>query len=351
MSLELPGHGVSVELLVRDHQNRPDVGAAIVQQWFDQDGVDMIVDVPNSSVALAVATVARTKNKVYLNSGAGVLDLTGAQCSPNTIHWTYDTWMLSRAATTPLLKAGANSWYFLAVDYSFGHSIVQEATDVVQAHGSKVSGSAFYPYPGTTDFSSYLLQAQASGAGVIALGNAGNDLINCLKQIAEFGLKSPDVKIVAMLAFVNDIHAAGLPIAQGTVLPATFYWDQNDRTRAFTKRLLVRPHGLYPGMGQAGTYSATLHYLKTVIAMGIGQAKVNGAATVARMKAMPTNDDAFGPGFIREDGRKLHPAYLYEVKSPAESKAEWDLLKQIAVTPADEAFRPLSQSDCPLVKT
>ena len=344
------GHGIRVELIVRDHQNRPDIGANIAQQWFDQDGVDMIVDVPNSSVALAVATVARNKDKVYLNSGAGVASLTGAQCSPNTIHWTYDTWMLTHATVPPLTNGSADRWYFVAVDYSFGHSIVQEATSAVQARGGKVLGSVFYPFPGTTDYSSYLLGAQASGASIIAFGNAGDDLINSLKQAVEFGLKAGGAKIVAMLAFIQDIHAAGLSVAAGTVLPGAFYWDQNDRTRQFTQRLLKRPHGLYPGMGQAGTYSATLHYLKTVIAMGVSQAKVSGAATVAAMKTMPTDDDAFGPGVIRLDGRKLHAAYLYEVKQPAESKSEWDLLKVVAVTPANEAFRRLSQSDCPLLR-
>ncbi len=344
------GHGIRVELTVRDHQNKPDVGAGIAQQWFDQDGVDVIVDVPNSAVALAVGTVARNKNKVYLNSGAGIDLLTGAQCSPNTIHWTYDTWMLTHATVPPLTKGSADSWYFVAVDYSFGHSIVQEATSEVQARGGKVLGSVFYPFPGTTDYSSYLLGAQASGASVIAFGNAGDDLINSLKQVVEFGLRGNGPKIVAMLAFIQDIHAAGLSVAAGTVLPGAFYWDQNDRTREFTRRLLKQPNGLYPGMGQAGTYSATLHYLKTVIAMGASQAKLSGAATVASMKAMPTDDDVFGPGMIRADGRKLHPAYLYEVKAPAESKGEWDLLKVIAVTPANEAFRPLSQSDCPLVR-
>ena len=211
-------------------------------------------------------------------------------------------------------------------------------------------GSVFYPFPGTTDYSSYLLGAQASGASVIAFGNAGDDLINSLKQAVEFGLKASGTKIVAMLAFIQDIHAAGLAVAAGTVLPGAFYWDQNDRTRQFTQRMLKRPNGLYPGMGQAGTYSATLHYLKTVMAMGASQAKISGAATVACMRTMPTDDDAFGPGVIRADGRKLHPAYLYEVKTPAESRGEWDLLKVIAETPANSAFRPLSESDCPLVK-
>lgn len=347
----LADSGVTIDLLVGDHQNKPDVGAGIAQQWFDQEGVDMIVDVPNSAVALSVASVARTKNKVYLNAGAGVADLTGPQCAPTTIHWTYDTWMLANVTAQAVTRSGAKTWYFIAVDYAFGHAMVRDATKFVESSGGKVLGATFYPFPGTTDFSSFLVQAQSTGAQAIAFANAGADLINSLKQSVEFGVNKGNARIVALLAFIQDIHSAGLPVARGVALSSTFYWDQNDRTRAFTRRLLQRPNGVYAAMGQAGTYSATLHYLKTVAQMGVAQAKLSGADTVARMKQIPTDDDAFGPGYIRQDGRKIHPAYLYQVKSPAESASDWDIWKLVDTIPAEQAFRPMSEGGCPMIKT
>ncbi|MDI3307226.1 MAG: ABC transporter substrate-binding protein [Acetobacteraceae bacterium] len=344
--------GFNVEVIFGDHQNKPDVGASIARQWFDQEGVDVIIDVPTSSVALAVSGVAREKDKIFLGSNPATSDLTGSACSPNTIHWTYDTWMLAHSTGGAMVKAGGDSWFFITADYAFGHALERDTAQFVKQAGGKVIGQVRTPFPGTTDFSSYLLQAQASKAKVIGLCNAGGDTINSIKQAAEFGLTRRGIKLAGLLMFISDVHALGLRTAQGLVLTSTFYWDLNDRTRAFTKRVLPKmPAELRPGMGQAGCYSAALHYLKAVADMGVAQAKRSGAATVARMKAMPTDDDVFGPGRIREDGRKLHPAYLFEVKTPEESKGPWDYYKLLITTPPDQAFRPLSEGGCPLVRS
>ena len=344
--------GFNVEVVAADHQNKPDVGASIARQWFDQDGVDVIIDVPTSSVALAVSGVAREKNKVFLSSSAATSDLSGSACSPNTIHWTYDTYMLAKSTGGAMVKAGGDTWFFITADYAFGHALERDTTNFVKAAGGRVLGGVRTPFPGTTDFSSFLLQAQASRAKVIGLANAGGDTINCIKQAAEFGLTRRGVKLAALLMFISDVHALGLRTAQGLVCSETFYCDLNERTRAFTRRVLPNmPGGLRPGMGQAGCYSAALHYLKAVADMGVAQAKASGAATVARMKAMPTDDDAFGPGSIRPDGRKLHPAYLFEVKAPEESRGPWDYYKLLQTTPAGEAFRPLAEGGCPLVRS
>ena len=323
--------GMEVEVISADHQNKPDIGVAITRKWFDVEGADVVMEVANSAVSLAVAGVAREKNKIFLACGGATSDLTGSACSPNTIHWVYDTYMLAKSTGGAMVKTGGDSWYFLTADYAFGHAL----------------GASPYPFPGTTDFSSFLLQAQASGAKVLGLANAGTDTISSIKQAKEFGIK---MKLAGLLVFISDIHSMGLPISQGLVLTESFYWDMTPRPRAFAERLKPRAPTVRPTMTQAGTYSCASHYLKVAAAMGPAEAKKSGAATIARMKATPTDDDAFGPGSIRADGRKIHPSYLFEVKAPAESKAPWDYYKLLATTPADEAFRPLAQGGCPMVK-
>jgi len=348
---EFGSHGFNVEVISADHQNKPDVGANIARQWYDRDGVDLIIDVPTSSVGLAVSQVAKEKNKAYINCGAATSDLTGSQCSPNTICWMYDTYMLAKSTGGAMVKAGGDTWFFITADYAFGHALERDTTGFVKAAGGKVLGSVKYPFPSTTDFSSFLVQAQASRAKVIGLANAGADTINCIKQAAEFGITRRGTKLAALLMFLSDVHALGLQTAQGLVLTESFYWDLNDRTRAFTKRVLPRLNGTYPNMNSAADYSATLHFLKAVADMGVQAAKASGVDIINRMKAMPTDDDAFGPGRIREDGRKLCPAYLFQVKSPQESKAPWDYYKLLQTTPAEETFRPLNEGNCPLVRS
>jgi len=342
------GGGMQVEVVAADHQNKPDIGVGIARQWFDRDGVDLIVDVPTSSVALAVNNVAREKNRAYINTGAATADLTGSQCTPCTVHWSYDTYMLARSTGGAMVAAGGDSWYFVTADYVFGQQLQRDATQFVTASGGKVTGASLYPFPGTTDFSSFLISAQASGAKVLGLCNAGADTVNSIKQAAEFGL-TRKMKIAALLMYINDVHGLGLEAAQGLYLTESFYWDLNDRTRAFTKRMQVRMPATMPNMTTAGNYAGTLHFLKAVQDLGIG-AKSDGAAVVARMKAMPTDDDAFGQASIRADGLALVPSYLFEVKTPAESKYPWDYFKQVAATPADKAWRPLSEGGCPLVR-
>ena len=343
------GKGFKVEIVSADHQNKADIGAGIARQWYDRDGVDVIVEVANSAVGLAVAGVAKDKNKAYLNSGAATSDLTGASCNANTIHWAYDTYMLAKSTGGALVKAGGDSWFFITADYAFGQALQRDTTAFVTEAGGKVLGGVKYPFPGTTDFSSYLLQAQASGAKILGMANAGTDTINTIKQAQEFGITSK-MKLAGLLVFISDIHSLGLPVAKGLILTNSFYWDMNDRTRAFANRMKPKAPALRPTMVQAGTYSSCLHYLKVATAMGIDRAKTDGAATVAQMKAMPTDDDAFGPGSIRADGRKIHPSYLWEVKTPAESKGPWDYYKALGTTPADQAFRPLDKGGCPLVR-
>jgi branched-chain amino acid transport system substrate-binding protein len=345
--------GFNVEVLVADHQNRPDVGVNLVRQWIDRDGVDVIVDVPSSGVALAVNTVVRERNKVYLNSTAATVELTGGQCSPNTIHWTYDTWMLARSTGGALVRAGGQRWFFITADYAFGHSLEAQTMEFVRSAGGQVVGSVRHPFPGTTDYSSFLLQAQASRAQIVGVANAGVDAINAIKQAGEFGLMRRGQRVAGLLVFVNDVHSLGLQTAGGSVLTETFYWDLNDRTRALTQRVLANgsPGGNRPSMGHAGCYGATLHYLKTVADMGVAAAKADGRAVIERMKAMPTDDDAFGAGTIRPDGRKLHPAYLFQVKTPQESRGAWDYYTLLQTTPAEEAFRPIAQGNCALVRT
>ncbi|TCZ66756.1 ABC transporter substrate-binding protein [Roseicella aquatilis] len=347
---EFGSRGFAVEVLVADHQNKPDVGVNIARQWYDQ-GVDVIVDIPTSSVGLAVQNVSREKNKVALNVGSATSDLTGPQCSPTGIHWAYDTWMLAKSTGGATVQAGGDSWFFITADYAFGHALERDASAFVRAAGGKVLGTVRTPFPATTDFSAFLVQAQAAKPKVIGLANAGADTINCVKQAAEFGLARRGIKLASLLLFITDVHSIGLQTGQGLVCSETFYWDLNDRTRAFTKRVLPRMPGLHPNSIHAGCYSATLHYLKAVADMGVAAAKGAGAEVVNRMKAMPCDDDAFGPGRIREDGRKLCPSHLFEVKAPAESRAPWDYYKLLQTTPAEAAFRPLNEGNCPLVRS
>ncbi len=339
--------GFKVEILQADHQNKADIGAGIARQWFDREGVDIIVEVANSAVGLAVAGVAKDKNKVYINSGAATSDLTAAACNANTIHWAYDTYMLAKSTGGAMVKAGGDSWFFITADYAFGQALQRDVTGFVTEAGGKVVGGVKYPFPGTTDFSSLLLQAQSSGAKVLGIANAGADTVNTIKQAQEFGIGGK-MKLAGLLVFISDIHSMGLQVAQGLALTNSFYWDLNDRTRAFSERLKPKSPARRATMVQAGTYSSVLHYLKVASAMGIAQAKQDGAATVVQLKATPTEDDAFGPGKIRVDGRKIHPSYLWEVKSPSESKGPWDYYKPIGSTPADQAFRPLDKGGCAL---
>ena len=345
---EFGNKGFNVEVVFADHQNKPDVGAGIARQWFDRDGVDLVMDVPNSAVALAVNSVVREKNKAYINSGAATNDLTGAQCTPNTIQWTYDTYMLAKSTGGATVKAGGNSWYFLTADYVFGHQLERDTTRFINEFGGKVLGSASYPFPGTSDFSSFLLQAQASGAKVLGLANSGGDTINSIKQAREFGLTSK-MQVAAMLMYICDVNGLGLEAAQGLHLTESFYWDLNDRTRAFTNRVKDKTPNNWPNMNHAGCYAGALHYLKAVADLGVDKAKADGAATIARMKAMPTDDDAFGHGSIRADGRGLFPAYLFEVKKPSESKGAWDYYKLVSTTPADQAWPSLAEGGCKFV--
>jgi len=338
---------VKVEVISGDHQNKPDIGTQLANQWYDVEKVDMIADVPNSGVALAVSQVSRDKNKVFVASGPASSDLTGPKCSPNTVHWTYDTWMLANGTGKAVVKTGGDTWFFLTSDYAFGHALERDTEAVVLKNGGKVLGKVRHPI-NTNDFSSFLLQAQASKAKVIGLANAGGDTINSIKQGAEFGIVKGGQKFAGLLVFATDVAALGLPTAQGLVLTETFYWDLNDATRAWTKRWHVERNapGKYPAMNQAGVYAGTLHYLKAVAAL---KSAGDGKAVVAKMKEMPTDDPLFGKGTIRADGRKLHPAYLFEVKKPEESKYPGDFYKLRATIPANEAFRPLNEGNCPLV--
>ncbi|EIZ87069.1 extracellular ligand-binding receptor [Methylobacterium sp. GXF4] len=337
------GAEVRVELVAADHQNKPDVGAAIARQWYDRDGVDAIFDVPTSSVALAVNQVTREKNRIFIDSGAGTTDLTGKACSPNTIQWTYDTYALAHGTAGAMLKRGGGTWYFLTADYAFGISLQNEATAVIQRGGGRVLGAAKVPFP-ATDFSSFLLQAQASQAKVVGLANAGGDTINAVKQAHEFGLMDSGQTLAALLIYAVDVHALGLQTARGLVLTESFYWDLNPDTRAFSERFARLHNGSMPTMNQAGVYAGLLHYLKAVAATKSKDAQT----TMAWMKANPTDDPLFGKGSVRVDGRKLHPMYLFEVKAPAESKGAWDLYKLLDTIPAEQAFRPLADGGCPL---
>jgi branched-chain amino acid transport system substrate-binding protein len=338
--------GMKVEIVSADHQNKPDVGSNLARTWFDVDKVDVIVDVPTSSVALAINQIAKDKNKVFIGSGPASSDLTGAQCTPNFVHWTYDTWALANGTGKAIVKTGGDSWFFLTADYAFGHALERDTANVVKANGGKVVGAVRTPFPGT-DFSSFLLQAQASKAKIIGLANAGGDTINSIKQAAEFGITKSGQNLAGLLVFISDVHSLGLETAQGLIFTTAYYWDRDDASRAFAKRFAPQYKGNMPTMVQAGVYGGVLHYLKAVEAL---KGDADGKAVVAKMKELPTDDPLFGKGTIRQDGRKLHDMYLVEVKKPSESKGAWDYLKVRATIPAAEAFRPLSDGNCPLAK-
>lgn len=344
----LTAKGWKIDIISGDHQNKPDVGTAIARQWFDVDKIDAIVDVPNSGVALAVNNVIKEKNGVYINSGAATSDLSNAQCSPNTVHWTYDTYMLAHATGQALVKAGGDTWFFLAADYAFGAALERDTSAVVLANGGKVLGSVKHPL-NTSDFSSFLLQAQSSKAKIIGLANAGGDTTNAIKQAAEFGIVKGGQKLAALLLFLTDVKAIGLETAQGLNFTETFYWDLNDQTRGFSKKFSARmKNGAPPTMVQAGVYAGLIHYFKALDALG-GNPH-DGVKVVEKMKSMPTDDVLFGKGAIQPNGRTIHPAYLFEVKKPSESKGPWDFYKLVGTVPSDQAFTPLSESKCALLK-
>jgi branched-chain amino acid transport system substrate-binding protein len=342
---EAAAKGINVEVISADHQNKPDVASTIARQWYDEEGVDVIVDVPTSSAALAVNEITREKGKIFLNSGAASTDLTGAQCAPGTAHWTYDTYALANGTGKAMVDNGYKNWFFLTADYAFGHSLEENTTKVVEATGGSVVGSVRHPFPGT-DFSSFLLQAQASGADVIGLANAGGDTVNSIKQAAEFGITQAGQALAGLLIFITDVHALGLETAQGLVLTEAFYWDLNDDTRAWSERFSAEMGGSKPTMVHAGVYSAVTHYLKGVEA---ADAK-DTDAVMGWMKSNPSQDPLLGEGSLREDGRHLHDMYLFQVKSPAESTGAWDYYKLLATIPADIAFRPLADGGCALVE-
>src|SRR3954466_5089128 len=337
--------GMKVEIVSADHQNKADVGSAVARQWYDVDKVDAIFDVPNSGVALAINQLTRDKGKAFINSGAASSDLTGKACSPNTVHWTYDTWMLANGTGGAIVKTGGDSWFFITADYAFGHALERDTEQVVLKNGGKVLGKVRAPI-NTQDFSSFLLQAQGSKAKIIGLANAGGDTINSIKQASEFGIVKGGQNLAGLLVFISDIHGLGLKPAQGLIFTETFYWDLNDQTRAFSKRIAAANNGKAATMVQAGVYAGVLHYLKAV---GAGKTD-DGTKVVAKMKELPTDDPLFGKGRIRADGRKIHPAYLVEVKKPSESKGPYDYYKIRSQIPADQAFRPEKDGGCELVK-
>ena len=336
---------VKVDLVSGDHQNKPDVGSQIANQWYDVDKVDVIVDVPNSGVALAVSQITSQKNKVFVVSGAATSDLTGPKCNANTVHWTYDTWMLANSTGKAIVKTGGDTWFFLTADYAFGYALERDTAAVVEKNGGKVLGKVRHPL-NTNDFSSFLLQAQASKAKVIGFANGGGDIINSIKQAAELGIAKGGQSLVGLLVFGTDINAIGLQNAQGLALTETWYWDLNDASRAWTKRWQQERAGKFPTMIHAGVYAGILHYLKAVTEL---KSAADGKAIVAEMKKVPTDDPLFGKGTVRADGRVIHPAYLFEVKKPSELKYPGDFYKLRATIPADEAFRPLNEGNCPLV--
>jgi branched-chain amino acid transport system substrate-binding protein len=344
----LAAKGWKIDVLSGDHQNKPDVGVNIARQWIDAEKVDVIADTPNSGVALAVSNLVKEKNAVLLNSGAATADLTGKACSPNTISYTYDTYMLANGTGKALTEAGGDSWFFLTADYAFGHALERDTSAVVTANGGKVLGSVRHPL-NTSDFSSFLLQAQASKAKVVGLANAGGDTTNSIKQASEFGIVAGGQNLAALLLFITDVHSLGLKTAQGLTFTESFYWDLNDKTREWSKRFeKASPKGMMPSMTVAGNYAAVLHYLKALEALG-GNPH-DGAKVVAKMKEIPTDDPLFGKGPLRIDGRRIIPAYLFEVKKPEESKYPWDYYKLIATIPPEDAAKPLEASECPLVK-
>jgi len=342
--------GLKVELTSGDMQGKPDVASALASSWYDRDAIDLIIDLPVSSAALAVAHIARQKDKVaILNPGTS--DLSGKACGPNHIHWAFDTYALANSTGRAIVAGGGRSWFFVQADYAFGAALNADTSRVVEAQGGKVVGTVRYPFPQTMDFASFLLQAQSSGADVVAFANAGADAANCIKQAGEFGLTHSGQKLASLLCFIPQIHGIGLADAQGLLLTEGFYWDLNERTRAFSQRYGARMDGQMPCTIQVGCYSGVLHYLKAVSAMGVEAARASGAAAVRQMKQMPTDDDVFGKGRVREDGRKIHDMYLFQVKTPAESKSPWDLYRHVSTTPGESAYRPMNEGNCPMVRS
>ena len=339
---------IKVEVLSADHLNKADAGVGIAREWYDRDGVDVIADLGNSAVALGCTTVTQQKDKVQLNTGAGTAELTGRMCSANSIHWTFDSYAIAHTMGTLLTDTIGKTWFFITPDYAAGKDVQAETTKMVETVGGKVVGGVLYPFPSTTEFSSYLLQAQASGAAIVALANGGDNMVNSVKQAHEFGITQ---RLAVLAANALSVAKAGLESMQGVMMVEAFYWDLNDGTRAFDKRIrpLLAP-GYFPNSLHAGAYAAVRHYLKVVDQIGVTAAKASGRAAVAAMERMPTDDDCFGKGEVRIDGRCIHPFYLFEVKKPAESRGFADVLKLVATTPADQAFRSLSESTCPLVR-
>jgi branched-chain amino acid transport system substrate-binding protein len=342
---------INVELIVGDHQNRVDIGLGIIREWLDRRGVDVITDVGNSALALGARTIVEERNKVSIVTSAGSSDLTGKSCSTNQLQWSYDSWCLAHSTATAITQLGGKRWFFVTADYAFGHAAQKDATRFVEAAGGTVVGSVAHPL-GASDYASFLLQAQAVKPDVIAFANAGADLINCMRQAQEFDIAASGIRLAAMVGLITDILGMGLPVAQGLSLTETFYWDLNDRTRAFMKRLQPSlPEGAFPNMAHVGNYSGLLHYLKAVKELGVTGAKASGRSTIDTMKKMATDDDCFGPGSIRADGRKIHPAYLFTAKDPSDSKRRGDVYKLLSTIPAEQAFRSINEGDCPIVKT
>ena len=341
---------IKVELVQGDLQLKPDVALGIARDWVENQGVDLITDVPLSSAAFAIGDLMKQKDKVAIFTGGASAAITGAHCGPNHLHWVYDTWSMPHAVVDASVKQGADTWFFITADYAFGHSLQHDAAGFVTAAGGKVLGQALAPFPGTTDFSAFLVQAKASGAKAIGLANGGNDTVNCIKQAAEFGITKGGQKVAGLLFLLHDVHGVGLEAAQGVLLTEPFYWNLNAGTRQFGKRFAAQFNGVMPGSVHAGQYSAVTHYLKAVAAIGVEKAKASGRAAVAQMQAMPTDDALFGKGKVRKDGRVIHNMYLFEVKSPAELKEAWDYYKLLRTVPADQAFRPMNEGGCPLVK-
>ncbi|MFG1246496.1 ABC transporter substrate-binding protein [Xanthobacter flavus] len=337
--------GIEVEIVSGNHQNKADIGSVIARSWIDQEGVDVIGDVTGSPVALAVSQIVKDKDKIQLNAGAATADLTGSKCTPNTIHWTYDTWANANGTGSAMVRQGGNSWFFIAVDQASGHAMERDTVAVVKAAGGQVLGSVKHPL-GTSDFSSYLVRAQSSGAKVVGLASGGEDMINAIKQASEFGIVQGGQSIAGLFTFITDIHALGLKLAQGLVLTEAFYWDRDDASRAFAKRFAALHKGKMPTQVHAGVYSSIMHYLKAVEAAGTKDTNT----VLAKMRAMPIDDPLFGKGEVRIDGRAVHDMFLFRVKTPAQSKGEWDVYETLATIPAAQAFRPLNEGGCPLVK-
>jgi branched-chain amino acid transport system substrate-binding protein len=336
--------GAPIELLTADPQNKPDTAASIVRKWYENEGVDVIIDMPTSATALAGMELSKQFEKIMIVTDAASSDITGKSCSPYTAHWTYDTYANAHTVGGAIVKNGGDSWFFITADYVFGHSIERDTGEVVKAAGGKVLGSVRHPL-NTADFSSYLLQAQSSKAKIIGLANGGGDTINAIKQAGEFGIVAGGQNLAAIVMFISDVHSLGLKLAHGLIITEAYYWDLNDRTREFGKRFFERMKRM-PTMNQAATYSATLHYLKAVQAAGTRETK----PVMAKMRATPVRDAFTDNGVLREDGRMVHSMFLFEVKKPEESKAPWDYYKVLAEVPPDQAFRPLNEGGCPLVK-